>query len=240
MPRDVRRNPGGPLAMADPRLDQEFCARGFIRAAQYLANMLASADVLAESRELVRGTFLPDLVCVCRPAQDGERCPECLLGEGEIAMLRRAVRQVVETGFMAMEDLGGPSRMTCVVLPVTVRGRTETAMVIGYRSAPALPPHALEALLGVVGLVGAALARQQADRELVLLAEERAARAVAEVTERRAQDPVRLVRRGGDARERGAARGAAARRLVCRRAARSGPAGDGAAGHVRPCGSERR
>jgi len=187
VPRDARRNPGGPLAMPDTRLDQEFCARGFIRAAQYLANMLPSADVLAESRELVRATFLPDLVCVCRPAPDGERCPECVLGGGEIAMLRRAIRQVVETGFMAMEDLGGPSRMTCVVLPVTVRGRTETAMVIGYRSAPALPPHALEALLGVVGLVGAALARQQADRELVLLAEARAARAVAEVTERRAR-----------------------------------------------------
>ena len=172
------------MALTDTRLEQEFCARGFIRAAQYLANMLASADVLAESRELIRGTFLADLVCVCRAA-DRERCPECILGEEEIALLRRMVRQVVDTGFMALEDLGAPSNTMGVVLPVTVRGRTETAMVIAYRGVPSVPPHALEALLGVVGLVGAALARQQADRELVLLAEERAARAVAEVTERR-------------------------------------------------------
>ncbi|HUL59074.1 MAG TPA: HAMP domain-containing sensor histidine kinase [Anaeromyxobacteraceae bacterium] len=160
------------------RLDREFCAHGFIRAAQYFANMLVSADVLAESRDLVRSIFLPDLVCRFQCAAGGARCDDCPLAEPDFEVLRGAVDQVVETGFMAMEVLQGP--MACAAFPVTVRGRTEAAFVIGYAGERALPPHALEALLGVVSLVGATLERQRADRERLALAEERAARAVAE------------------------------------------------------------
>jgi signal transduction histidine kinase len=170
------------MAAAAGRLDRDACARGFVRAAQYFANMLASADVLAESRELIRGTFAPDVVCFC---QRSHCAGDCCLPGGDREVLRRAVDQVIETGFVAMENLDGPSPAACVVLPVTVRGRTEAALVIGYVGERALPAHALEVLLGVAGLVGATLARQRADRELVALAEERAARAIAEVTERR-------------------------------------------------------
>ncbi len=171
---------------APDRLDREFCARGFIRAAQYLANMLASADVLAEGRELVRSIFAPDLVCYCECARRGEpKCHDCALSDPALQILRRAVDQAVDTGFMALETIEGRPPMACVVLPVGVRGRTETALVVGYAGERELPAHALEALLGAVGLVGATVARQRADRALVVLAEERAARAVAEVAETR-------------------------------------------------------
>jgi signal transduction histidine kinase len=173
------------MAALDGRLERDFCARGFIRAAQYFANMLAGADVLAESSALIRSIFAPDLVCFCDPSVKGASCADCGLPARDRAELLRAVDQVVETGLMAIEHLSGPSPTTCVVLPVNVRGRTELTLVIGYAGASALPPHVLDALLGVVGLVGATRARQLADRELVSLAEERAARAAAEVTERR-------------------------------------------------------
>ncbi len=170
------------MAAPPSRLDRDACAGGFVRAAQYLANMLAGADVLAESRELIRAVFSPDVVCFCDPA----RCAEdCGLPEQDRAALRRAVAQVVETGLMAIEDLGGSQPVATVVLPVGVRGRAEAALVVGYRGEQTVPPHALETLLGVAGLVGATLARQRADRELLALAEERAGRAIAEVTERR-------------------------------------------------------
>jgi len=170
------------MAAPASRLDRDACAGGFVRAAQYLANMLAGADVLAESRELIRAVFGPDVVCFCDPA----RCAEdCGLPEHDRAALRRAVAQVLETGLMAIEDLGGSRPVATVVLPVGVRGRAEAALVVGYHGEQTVPPHALETLLGVAGLVGATLARQRADRELLALAEERAGRAIAEVTERR-------------------------------------------------------
>jgi PAS domain S-box-containing protein len=159
------------------RLDRDSCTRGFVRAAQYFANMLPSADVLAESREFIRGTFAPDVVCFC----DRSQCPgDCGLSGADCAVLRRAVDQVSESGLMAMESLDGPPPTACVVLPVSVRGRTEAALVLCYSGERALPHHALEALLGVAALVGATLARQQAYRELLVLAEERAARQAAE------------------------------------------------------------
>ncbi|HYS79365.1 MAG TPA: ATP-binding protein [Anaeromyxobacteraceae bacterium] len=172
------------MATAGSRLGRDACAQGFVRAAQYFANMLSGADVLAESRDLIRGIFAPEIVCFCEPS----RCSEdCGLSEADRGVLRRAVDQVMETGLMAMESLDGPSPIAFVVLPISVRGRTETALVIGYEGERTLPSHALEAHLGVAGLVGATLARQRADRELLVLAEERAARAIAEVMEGRAR-----------------------------------------------------
>jgi signal transduction histidine kinase len=175
------------MAPLDPRLDRDFWARGFTRAAQYFANMLAGADVLGESRELIRSTFAPDLVCFCRRTPEGDGCADAIVPAVRRADVLRAVDQVIDTGLMAIEQLSGASPMACVVLPVSVRGRTEVALVIGYAGERALPAHALDALLAVVGLVGATRARQLAERELVALAEERAARAIAEVTERRAR-----------------------------------------------------
>lgn len=165
--------------MATPdRLDRDSCTAGFVRVAQYLANVLASADVLVESRELIRGVFAPDVVCFCRPSQCGGDCG--LSTEGQI-VLRLAIDQVMETGLMAMENLDGPPPVACVVLPVGVNGRTEVALAIGYKGERSLPHHVLESLLGVAGLVGATLARQRADRNFLALAEERAARRTVEV-----------------------------------------------------------
>ena len=164
------------------RLDRDFCAQAFMRAAQYLANVLSSADVLSESRELIRGVFAPDVVCLCRRS-----CDACELLPAHREVLRPAVDQVFENGIIAMESLAGEPPTACAVLPVRARGRIEAALLIGYAGESALPTHALEALLGVVGLVGATLERQRSDAELAVLAQERAARAVAEVTERRSR-----------------------------------------------------
>jgi hypothetical protein len=42
---------------------RDACARSFARAAQYFANVLTGADVLEESRAVLRGAFAPDVVC---------------------------------------------------------------------------------------------------------------------------------------------------------------------------------
>jgi signal transduction histidine kinase len=164
------------------RLDRDRCARGFVRAAQYLVNVLADGDLLGEARELIRSVFAPDVVCFC-----GAECEGCPASPEDRPVLRRAIAQVMDSGLMAMEELRHPAPTAAVILPVTVRGRTEAALVVGYFGEAALPAHLLDALLGVAGLVGATLARQRADREVLALAEERAARAIAEVTERRAR-----------------------------------------------------
>jgi signal transduction histidine kinase len=202
------------MSAEDGRLDRDSCARGFARAAQHFANMLSGADVLAESREIIRSVFGPDLVYFCsreewagKPragprgppgerAGDGAASPPSAEGAGPGRgaipvlrgdVLRRAVRHVVDTGLMAMESVGGELPAAYVLLPVSVRGLTEWALLVGYAGERELRPHVLEALLGVAALAGATLARQRAERELLALAEERVARTVAQVTERRAR-----------------------------------------------------
>src|SRR3990172_9292842 len=177
------------MSVENGRLGRDSCARGFVRAAQYFANMLSGADLLSESSELVRSIFAPDVVCFCpaEPRNGGIGSGAPGVHAGAAAVLRNAVRPVTEAGLMAREGVGGESPAAYVVLPVTVRGRTESALLVGYAGERELPPHLLEALLGVAALAGATLARQRADRELLVLAEERAARAIAEVTERRAR-----------------------------------------------------
>jgi signal transduction histidine kinase len=174
------------MSALDPRLEREYCSRAFIRASQYFANMLASANVLVETRALVQSTFGPDIVCFCGRSSEGGGCAECRLPPADRAEALETVNQVIDTGIMSIERLGaGPAGMTCVVLPVSVRGRCDLSLLVGYAGVGAIPTHVLDALLAVAGLVGATLARQLAEREALALAEERAARS-------RAQQAIRI------------------------------------------------
>ncbi len=176
------------MTAPDVRFERERFSRGVVRAARLLASMPATADVLEESREILRVAFSPDLVCLARCARDGVRCSDaCALRDADIEGLPRTVSRVIETGSVSVAELDLPSPTACVVLPVNVHGRTETAILVGYSGAPELPSHVVQALRDVADLVGATLARQQLDRERMTLAVERATRAVAEQTENRAR-----------------------------------------------------
>ncbi len=146
------------------RFDRDFCAQGFVRAAQYFASMLTTADVLAESCQVILSIFAPDLVRVYLRAPSGG---DSALPPGEGRALRRAIDQVLDTGFMAMEsNLTSSPPMVYVVFPISVRGCTEAALLAGYSGELPPPAHALEVLLGVAGLIGASLARQRVTQEL--------------------------------------------------------------------------
>ena len=151
------------MSLDPDRLGRDSCARGFVRAAQCFANVLTGADVLAESRAILRGAFAPEVVCF---GQDLPDLAGCSVPDADRELVRRAVGQVLRTGFMAIESSGGEPSMAYAVLPVSARGRTETALVIGYQGERSLPSHVLDALLAVAGLVGATMARQRTDREL--------------------------------------------------------------------------
>jgi len=146
------------------RFDRDFCARGFVRAAQYFAGMLPTADVEAESLQVIGAIFAPDLV---RLSHDAPDCADWGLASADEKPLSEAIAQVLETGFMAIES-GADNGTPCVyvVFPVSVRGSIEAALVIGYGDLATPPAHALEVLLGVAGLIGGALTRQRAAREL--------------------------------------------------------------------------
>jgi PAS domain S-box-containing protein len=149
------------MTAATDRFAPELCARAFMRTAQYMASMLPGAEVLIEARSLIRAAFAADTVIFLSGDRGlGEVAPEAR------ATIAAAARQVLDSGFMAMESTQSPNPAVWILLPVTVRGQIEAAMLVGYGSAVEPPPHLLESLLGVAAIVGSALARQLSDREL--------------------------------------------------------------------------
>ena len=148
------------LSQPPDRFDRDFCNQGFVRAAQYFAAMLSTADVVAESLQVVGAIFAPDLVRLCRGVPD-------VAAPTDHKAASEAVAQVLETGFMAMEVGGDPAApVTYVAFPVGVQGSIEAALLIGYDGQRPPPSHTLEVLLGVAGLIGGALTRRRAAMEL--------------------------------------------------------------------------
>jgi len=143
------------------------CARAFMRTAQYMASMLRGAKVLEEARQVVQTAFAADTVAFLPHGLADD-----LAGLGELAADVRAtilvmVGQVRDSGFMTTETTSDPHDAVWIALPVTVRGREEAMMLVGYSGEREPPPHhLLEAMLGVAALVSSALERELTDLEL--------------------------------------------------------------------------
>lgn len=150
----------------DDRFSPELCARAFMRTAQYIAGILSGADLLTEAGQILKSTFAADIVAFLPltddrlgPAMDGFP-PEAR------ATLLKAVAQVRDNGFMAIEQTFAPHPLAWILLPVTMEGHLEAIMVVGYACRQTPPPHLLEALLGVAAIIGSTLARQRTETEL--------------------------------------------------------------------------
>jgi PAS domain S-box-containing protein len=131
-----------------------------------MARMLPGAKVLEEARQIVRSAFAADTVAFL-PNDFGDD----LTTVGEVAADVHATicdmaREVRDSGLMTKEATSIPHPAVWIALPVTVRGRGEAVMVVGYDGVDEPPHLLLEAMLGVAALVSSALERQLTDLEL--------------------------------------------------------------------------
>ena len=130
------------------------------RAAQYLAMLGPNADLWPELGSVVTQFFGADLVAFfeCRDgadlvslhvgvpddAQDAERLGQAVTG---------TVRQVVESGFLATEQVVLGDVYTIAVLPLSWQSRTTTALLVGHRTSHPLSESMLNVYLGLAGLL---------------------------------------------------------------------------------------
>jgi len=142
------------------------CARAFMRTAQYMACMLRGAKVLEEARQIIQTAFAPDTVAFLPHDVAGDLTAMGVVAADVHATILDMVCQVRDSGFMTTETTSVPRPAVWIALPVTVRGREEAVMLVGYDDEPEPPHHLLEAMLGVAALVGSALERQVTDIEL--------------------------------------------------------------------------
>jgi PAS domain S-box-containing protein len=127
--------------------------------------MLPGANVLEEARQIVQMAFAADTVAFLPHGVVGD-----LAAVGEVATdvrvtILEMIDQVRESGFMTTETTSVPIPAVWIALPVTVRGREEAVMLVGYDGEDKAPHHLLEAMLGVAALVSSALERQLTDLE---------------------------------------------------------------------------
>ena len=142
------------------------CARAFMRTAQYMASTLPGAKVLEEARQIIHTAFAADVVAFMPHGGAGDLT---ILGEAAAdveATILGMVDQVRDSGFMTLETTSVPRPAVWIALPVTVRGREEAVLLVGYDGEDDLPRYLLEAMLGVAALVSSTLERQLTELEL--------------------------------------------------------------------------
>jgi PAS domain S-box-containing protein len=161
--------------MANSQLTPAFVFAAFQRAAQYLAGLLPSADLYSEVVAVAEKIFQADYAAVfwLREGQivpGPETRPEALSQLSGTAA--KTMRQVLESGFLAMEELTIDDRSAyCAFLPITRSGYSESLLAVCFHTDTPLPNELLEALLGVAGMLAAILSRQEAETALTELNE---------------------------------------------------------------------
>jgi PAS domain S-box-containing protein len=165
----------GDTDMAKPELTPAFVFAAFQRAAQYLAGLLPSADLYSETVAVAQKIFLADYAAIFwlregQTVQGPTTRPEALSPFTKTVV--KTIRQVLDSGFLAMEKFTIDDSTTyCAFLPITRGGYSESLLVVCFHTDTPLPNELLEALLGVTGMVAALLSRQESDAALADLNE---------------------------------------------------------------------
>jgi len=146
--------------------DAVFCFGAFIHASQYLASLLPDADINQAAVDLCTGIFKSDcagiyrvtglqtqLQCASHPAIYAALADELELG----------LQQVLDTGFLAVEDYQLEiGQAEFVFLPILSQGKLSMILSVGFTNQETPSHELLDALLGVAGLLGAAIAHKEA------------------------------------------------------------------------------
>ncbi len=154
---------GEPVPEDAVRRSQEYL-HAFIRTAQYIPNLTTRQDILSETGRVLISFFKADLVGFFEPGKDGRiEGHHWILPDGvvENAILNRETETIIagvlETGFLAAQQIDIPEPVASVFLPIIWENQTAAVMLVGHRTSDPLPKELLNIYLAVAGLVSNAI-----------------------------------------------------------------------------------
>ena len=150
--------------MEKPFRDTQEYFQAFIRTAQYIPNLTSRQDILSETGRVLISFFKADLVGFFEPGKDGRiEGHHWILPEGVVgnAILNRETETIIagvlETGFLAAQQIDIPEPVASVFLPIIWENQTAAVMLVGHRTSDPLPKELLNIYLAVAGLVSNAI-----------------------------------------------------------------------------------
>ncbi len=174
----------------------------FIKAAQYIARLTAQQDLLEELGNIIVKYFGADWVAFAGDNAGKEidlhRCtaPDEAFGRTLLQETREAIRDVLDTGFLASIEIGHAPARIVTLLPVGEARENRVAAIVGHRDPPS--QELLNLYLALSGLAGSTMGRISTERALRLhqgrleeLVRERTAKLEKEIVQRkRAEETV--------------------------------------------------
>ncbi|MFA4876872.1 MAG: PAS domain S-box protein [Methanoregula sp.] len=147
-----------------PFRDTQEYFQAFIRTAQYIPNLTTRQDILSETGRVLVRFFESDIVGFFERRKDGGiDGHHWILPEGvpKTALLTRETGKIIagvlETGFLAAQQIGIPEPFAMVFLPITWENQTAAVMLVGHRTSDPIPKELLNVYLAVAGLVSNAI-----------------------------------------------------------------------------------
>ena len=148
-------------------LTPAFCFSAFTQAVQYIAGLLPQADLAKEGVAVASNIFKADAAAIYT-IQNGQSSLSACSNANVFAALadetNNSIQQVMDSGFMSIENYAIEPAQACFIsLPITRKGTVVAVLIVGYTAQEKPPNELLNALLAVTGLLGSALARQEAE-----------------------------------------------------------------------------
>jgi PAS domain S-box-containing protein len=159
--------------VTDYRSGQPELFEAFVKATQYIAGLKTQQDIWEHLGRFIITYFPADWVAFAQRDSTNEiSIHHCTLKETPdnshflTDEARALITDVLESGWLKLQDIGAPEPSTIAALPITEESRTEKVMLIGHQVSEPLPKDLLNIYLAIAGLAGATCERLRNEREL--------------------------------------------------------------------------
>jgi PAS domain S-box-containing protein len=159
--------------VANDRYGKPELFEAFVKATQYIVGIKTQQDIWEHLGKFILTYFPADWVAFSQRDSVGKiSAHHCGLTDAEVARRiftdeeRALIADVMESGFLKLQEIAAPEHSITVALPIAEESRTEKVMLIGHQTAGPLPNDLLDIYLAIAGLAGATCERLQNEREL--------------------------------------------------------------------------
>lgn len=134
----------------------------FIKATQYILRLTPQQNIWEHTGRLIVTYFNAQWVAYvqCDKNNKISICSSTFSDEALLLKLfdeniERIIRDTIESGFIALEEIDSPQKLRSVFLPILNGDQVDTIMIIAHQLNDPLPKELINAYLGIASLVGA-------------------------------------------------------------------------------------
>ncbi len=131
----------------------------FIKITQYISNITSYQNIRSEIEEIIKNTFVADVVCIAKKSSAGEiYLFDKKSNNNGINILseemRNQIHDVMQSEFLTTYKIDDPEPMIVAIFPLKISGGINEVLIIGHKNADSISNQLLEVYLGSSNLAG--------------------------------------------------------------------------------------